>query len=103
MDLRTGEWSRVEEAWNASQCSRSCVGVGKEKELFYWGDSYSGIRVGACAVALGEWTLVSGSAYQGGPQGFFLVDSDTHGKIFNTIHVPLHFSGFVQSGCSLDI
>ncbi|TYG54036.1 hypothetical protein ES288_D09G157100v1 [Gossypium darwinii] len=101
MDLRTGEWRRSEEAWKASQCPRSCVGVGKEKKLFYWGDCDSAIRVGACAVPLGEGTLVSGSAYQGGPQGFFLVEG--HGERFKRIDVPPQFSGFVQSGCSLDI
>ncbi|KAB2066126.1 hypothetical protein ES319_A09G138000v1 [Gossypium barbadense] len=101
MDLRTGEWRRIEEAWKESQCPRSCVGVGKEQKLFYWGDCDSAIRVGACAVPLGERTLVCGSAYQGGPQGFFLVEG--HGERFKRIDVPPQFSGFVQSGCSLDI
>ena len=30
--------------------------------------------VGACRVDLGDWTLLTGSAYQGAPQGFFLVE-----------------------------
>ncbi|XWS43285.1 hypothetical protein CRYUN_Cryun16bG0089900 [Craigia yunnanensis] len=101
MDLRTGQWRRVDEAWKARQCPRSCVGVGKEKKLFCWADCDSAIRVGVCAVPLGEWTFVSGSAYQGGPQGFFLVD-DQSGK-FKSIDVPVEFSGFVQSGCCVDI
>ncbi|XP_022766862.1 F-box/kelch-repeat protein At2g44130-like [Durio zibethinus] len=101
LDLGTGQWSRVEEAWEPSQCPRSCVGVEKEKTLFCWADCDSAIRVGACAVPLGEWTFVSGSAYQGGPQGFFLVDEQS-GK-FNSIAVPVEFSGFVQSGCCVDI
>ncbi|XP_022743672.1 F-box/kelch-repeat protein At2g44130-like [Durio zibethinus] len=101
LDLETGEWSRVEEAWRASQCPRSCVGVGKDKKLFCWADRDSAIRVGACAVPLGGWTFVSGSAYQGGPQGFFLVDEQS-GK-FTSIDVPVEFSGFVQSGCWVDI
>ncbi|KAE8700918.1 RNA binding,RNA binding isoform 1 [Hibiscus syriacus] len=101
MDLRTGQWSRVEEVWKASQSPRSCVGVGKDNTLFFWGYRGSRIRVGACAVPLGECTFVSGSAYQGGQQEFFLVDR--HEEKFKSIHVPVQFSGFVQSGCSVDI
>lgn len=44
MDLKTGEWSRVEEAWKASQCPRSSVGIGKEKKLLSWADRDSAIR-----------------------------------------------------------
>ncbi|XVF07438.1 hypothetical protein REPUB_Repub06bG0138800 [Reevesia pubescens] len=101
MDLETGQWSRVEETWKARQCPRSCVGIGKEKKLFCWADCDSALRVGVCGVHLGECTLVSGSAYQGGPQGFFLVDEQS-GK-FKSIDVPVEFSGFVQSGCCVDI
>ncbi|KAK6244022.1 hypothetical protein QUC31_010431 [Theobroma cacao] len=101
MDLGTGQWRRVEEAWKGSQCPRSCVGVGKEKKFFCWADCDSAIRVGVCAVPLGESTFVSGSAYQGGPQGFFLVDGQ-NGQ-FKSIDVPAEFSGFVQSGCCVDI
>ncbi|MBA0567092.1 hypothetical protein Golob_011851 [Gossypium lobatum] len=102
MELETGQWVRVEEAWKASQCPRSCVGVGKEKKLFSWAGCDSAIRVGVCSAPLGEWTFVSGSAHQGGPTGFFLVDQQT-GK-FNTIDEISHqFSGFIQSGCCVDI
>ncbi|XVF75992.1 hypothetical protein PTKIN_Ptkin13bG0231800 [Pterospermum kingtungense] len=101
MDLKTGQWSRLEEVWKANQCPRSCVGVGKEKKLFNWADCDSAIRVGVCAVPSGEGTFVSGSAYQGGPQGFFLAD-EYSGKLRH-IDVPLEFSGFVQSGCCVDI
>ncbi|KAK5835858.1 hypothetical protein PVK06_011571 [Gossypium arboreum] len=102
MELETGQWARVEEAWKASQCPRSCVGVGKEKQLFSWADCDSAIRAGVCSVPLGEWTFVSGSAHQGGPTGFFLVDQQT-GK-FNTIDgISQQVSGFIQSGCCVDI
>ncbi|MBA0838048.1 hypothetical protein Goarm_010145 [Gossypium armourianum] len=102
MELETGQWVRVEEAWKASQCPRSCVGVGKEKKLFSWADCDSAIRVGVCSAPLGEWSFVSGSAHQGGPTGFFLVDQQT-GK-FNTIdEISQQFSGFIQSGCCVDI
>ncbi|OMO68741.1 Kelch repeat type 1 [Corchorus olitorius] len=101
LDLGSGQWRLVEEAWKASQCPRSCVGVGKEKKLFSWAECDAAVRVGACAVPMGDWTFVSGSAYQGGPQGFFLVDGQT-GK-FKSIDVPVEFSGFIQSGCCVDI
>ncbi|KAB2034739.1 hypothetical protein ES319_D04G106000v1 [Gossypium barbadense] len=101
MELETGQWVRVEEAWKASQCPRSCVGVGKEK-LFSWADCDSAIRVGVCSAPLGEWTFVSGSAHQGGPTGFFLVDQQT-GKCNTIDEISLQFSGFIQSGCCVDI
>ncbi|TYG73582.1 hypothetical protein ES288_D04G113400v1 [Gossypium darwinii] len=101
MELETVQWVRVEEAWKASQCPRSCVGVGKEK-LFSWADCDSAIRVGVCSAPLGEWTFVSGSAHQGGPTGFFLVDQQT-GKCNTIDEISLQFSGFIQSGCCVDI
>ncbi|TYI87007.1 hypothetical protein E1A91_D04G107100v1 [Gossypium mustelinum] len=101
MELETGQWVRVEEAWKASQCPRSCVGVGKEK-LFSWADCDSAIRVGVCSAPLGEWTFVSGSAHQGGPTGFFLVDQQP-GKCNTIDEISQQFSGFIQSGCCVDI
>ncbi|MBA0596644.1 hypothetical protein Gorai_013455 [Gossypium raimondii] len=101
MELETGQWVRVEEAWKASQCPRSCVGVGKER-LFSWADCDSSIRVGVCSAPLGEWTFVSGSAHQGGPTGFFLVDQQT-GKCNTIDEISQQFSGFIQSGCCVDI
>ncbi|XVE75783.1 hypothetical protein DITRI_Ditri12bG0120300 [Diplodiscus trichospermus] len=74
INVETGKWSRVEAAWKASQSPRSCVGVGKEKKLFSWTNRDPAVRVAECTVPLGEWTFVCGSAYQGGPQGFFLVN-----------------------------
>ncbi|RVX09774.1 F-box/kelch-repeat protein [Vitis vinifera] len=71
LDLETGRWNRVDEAWGTNQCPRSCVGVGKDGKLFSWAESDTAVGVGACAVDLGDWTLLTGSAYQGAPQGFF--------------------------------
>ncbi|XP_010257590.1 PREDICTED: F-box/kelch-repeat protein At1g15670-like [Nelumbo nucifera] len=105
-ELETGRWRRVEGAWPAGRCPRVCVGVEKEKDgkLFCWAESDSAIRVGACGVGLGERTLVTGSPYMGAPQGVFLVEAKKgqNGKL-EKIDAPDEFSGFVQSGCCVEI
>lgn len=103
-ELGTSQWRRVEEAWEVDRCPRACVGVGKDGELVCWADSDSAVRVGVCAVGLGERTLVAGSAYLGAPQGVFLVEmkEGQNGKL-ERIDVPEGFSGFVQSGCCVEI
>ncbi|KAH7554236.1 hypothetical protein JRO89_XS12G0139500 [Xanthoceras sorbifolium] len=99
------EWKRVEEAWRVSQCPRSCLGVAEDSKLFSWTESESepvpGVQVGTCRVQLGESTFVSGSAYQGGPQEFYLKEGQT-GK-FNKLDVPDEFRLFIQSGCCVEI
>lgn len=100
-DLVTGQWRRVEDAWKANQCPKSCVGVGKDGNLFSWSESDSEVRVGACGVELGRMTFLSGSDYQGGPQGFFLMKGQ-NGKL-ERIEVAEEFLGFVQSGCCVEI
>ena len=104
LDLETGRWNRVDEAWGTNQCPRSCVGVGKDGKLFSWAESDTAVGVGACAVDLGDWTLLTGSSYQGAPQGFFLVErkEGQNGKL-ERIEVGDGFSGFVQSGCCVEI
>jgi hypothetical protein len=102
LDLGTGQWRRLEDAWTATQfCPKSCVGVGKDGKLFCWAESDSEIRVGACGIELGRRTFLSGSAYQGGPQGFFLMEVQ-NGKL-ERIEVAEDFLGFVQSGCCVEI
>ncbi|XP_048321921.2 F-box/kelch-repeat protein At2g44130 [Ziziphus jujuba] len=101
-DPETGEWRRIEDAWKVSQCPRSCVGVRKDGKLFSWAESDSGVRVGTCGIELGARTFVSGSAYQGGPHGFFLVEGQ-NGKLKKIVDVPDGFMGFVQSGCCVEI
>ncbi|CAN0879208.1 F-box/kelch-repeat protein At1g15670 [Linum grandiflorum] len=103
-------WRRVEDVWKGGRCPRSCLAVrtnsnGEEKavELFDWAEMGGGeVKVGACGVELGSgMTLVSGSAYQGGPQGFYIVEGQD-GK-WNKLSVPPEFAGFVQSGCCIEV
>ncbi|CAL1370810.1 unnamed protein product [Linum trigynum] len=113
IDLSGGasEWRCVEGVWKAGQCPRSCLGVtipkggksGGGLALFNWAEVGGGaVKVGACGVQLGGgMTLVSGSAYQGGPQGFYAVEGQ-NGK-WNKVSVPRQFAGFVQSGCSAEV
>lgn len=100
-DLGTGQWRHVEEAWKATQCPKSCVGVGKDGKLFCWAESDPEVRVGTCGIELGWRTFLSGSAYQGGLQGFFILEGQ-NGKL-KRIEVPDEFFGFVQSGCCVEI
>ncbi|KAF3683164.1 RNA binding,RNA binding isoform 1 [Capsicum annuum] len=105
-ELSTGQWRRVEDAWGSSQCPRACVGVGKNGNLKCWGESDPNVKVGACGVDLGDGTLVTGSVYQGAPHGFFLVNNnkkDGQNSKLTKIDVPDEFSGFVQSGCCVEI
>lgn len=105
-ELSTGEWRQVENAWGSSQCPRACVGVGKNGNLTCWSESDPNVKVGACGVDLGDRTLVTGSAYQGAPHGFFFVENSKkegqNSKLVK-IDVPEEFSGFVQSGCCVEI
>ncbi|KAK4486587.1 hypothetical protein RD792_006838 [Penstemon davidsonii] len=106
-DFGSGEWRWVENAWRVSRCPRSCVGVvgGKnETSVICWADLDPAVQVGACGLDLGDRTLVTGSAYQGAPHGFFLLDKKQGqtGKLMK-INVPDEFSGFVQSGCFVEI
>ncbi|KAH0723537.1 hypothetical protein KY285_006081 [Solanum tuberosum] len=105
-ELSTGQWRRVEDAWRSSQCPRACVGVGKNGNLTCWAESDPNVKVGACGVDLGDRTLVTGSAYQGAPHGFFFVENNKkegQNSKLTKINVPDEFSGFVQSGCCVEI
>ncbi|KAK6941968.1 F-box domain [Dillenia turbinata] len=113
-DLGTSQWKRVENAWtDSTQSPRSCAGVGKDGKMFCWSGSDSGLKVGACAVQCGDWTFLTGSAYQGGPQGFYLAKEDEQKEerekengsnlVLEGVTVPEEFLGFVQSGCCVEI
>lgn len=105
LDITTGTWRRVEEAWGVSRCPRACVTVGQSGNLICWADSDPAIQVGACGVDLGDRTLVTGSAYQGAPQTFFVAEKMRQGQNCKLIKVgaPDEFSGFVQSCCFVEI
>lgn len=98
-----GGWRVVEEAWRVRECPRSCVGE-NNKELLRWGATDSTVRVGSCGVDLGNWSLLTGAAYQGGPHIFFLLDNNNK-KNNNKINITADekFSGLVQSGCAVVI
>ncbi|XP_004303369.1 PREDICTED: F-box/kelch-repeat protein At1g15670-like [Fragaria vesca subsp. vesca] len=100
-EIGSGRWRLVEDAWRASECPRSCVGIGMDGKLFFWGERDSAVKSGPCGVELGRWAFVSGSGYQGGPHEFFLTERE-NGKL-KKVDVCEEFSGFVQSGCFVEI
>ncbi|KAK4266666.1 hypothetical protein QN277_027552 [Acacia crassicarpa] len=99
--LRSGQWRGVEGVWERGRCPRWCVGVGKDGRLVSWGELDSEVRVGVCGVTLGSRAMVIGSEYEGGRHGFY-VQQGQNCKLRN-IRVPDDFSGFVQSGCCVEI
>ncbi|CAL8998402.1 unnamed protein product [Prunus brigantina] len=105
LEFGSGRWRRVDGAWEVGQCPRQCVGVGRDGKLTSWSELDSAVRVGTCGVTVGGGTLVMGSEYQGAKQGFYMVEEmkgGQNGKL-ERISVPDEFSGFVQSGCCVEI
>ncbi|GLT74241.1 hypothetical protein SLA2020_460480 [Shorea laevis] len=102
--FRSGQWNRVEGVWEAGRCPRSCVGMGEDGKLVSWANLDPAIRVGTCGVMLRGQVLVTGSEYQGAPHCLFMVEikDGKTGKL-ESIMVPDDFSGFVQSGCCVEI
>ncbi|CAA0837504.1 F-box/kelch-repeat protein [Striga hermonthica] len=101
-DIGSGQWRRVEDAWRVSRCPRSSVGVANGNSLVCWAEADSAVRVGACVVDLGDPILVTGSAYQGAPIGFYLMEGQK-GKLAK-VEVPDEYAaGLVQSGCCVEI
>lgn len=105
LDIGSGTWRRVEEAWGVSGCPRSCVSIGENGSLTSWDTLEPAVRVGTCGVDLGDRVLVTGSAYQGAPQTVFVMEKANQGQSGKLIKldVPDDFSGFVQSGCLVEI
>lgn len=104
-DIGTGEWRRVEGAWGVSRCPRSAVAVGQNGNFTTW-DSYEpAVQVGTCGVDLGDRVLVTGSGCQGAPLAVYVVDKANQGQNGKStkIDIPNEFSGFVQSGCIVEI
>ncbi|KAK4788912.1 hypothetical protein SAY86_020231 [Trapa natans] len=103
-DVDSGVWRRVDGAWERSQCPRSCVGAGKKGGIVSWAEVDPKVRVGMCVVAMGPVALVSGAQYQGGPHGFYLAwAGDGKKGDFERVTVPEEYSGYVQSGCCVEI
>ncbi|KAI4373710.1 hypothetical protein MLD38_011803 [Melastoma candidum] len=88
---------RVEGAWEEGKCPRGGVGFG--------GVTEAGVQVGRCGVVVGGRAVLVGSEYQGGKQSFFVGDRNGDGKLGKLVkvEVPDEFSGFVQSGCSIEV
>ncbi|KAI3696893.1 hypothetical protein L6452_29498 [Arctium lappa] len=105
LETSTGTWRRVESAWGVSRCPRSCVSFGQNGNFTSWDDSEPAVQVGTCGVDLGDRSLVTGSAYQGAPQAVLVVEKTNQGQNgkFVKVDVPDEFSGFVQSGCLVEI
>ncbi|KAF5735711.1 Galactose oxidase/kelch repeat superfamily protein [Tripterygium wilfordii] len=103
-DFSSGQWRPVEGVWEAGGCPRTCVGVGKDGQLVNWAELDPAVRVGICGVTLGSRALVTGSGYQGGPHGFYMMEmrGGQNSKL-EDINVSDEFLGFVQSGCSVEI
>lgn len=103
LQLETGEWRRVENAWWPSQCPRGCVAVDKNGNLMSWTELDPAVRVGSCGIDLGECSLLTGSAYQGAPHGFFFMEPQNQNHKLVKADVPDEFAGNVQSGCCVQI
>ncbi|PRQ35714.1 putative F-box domain, galactose oxidase, beta-propeller [Rosa chinensis] len=102
LDLGSGRWRRVEGAWEEGECPRACGGgVGRDGRLVSWAEFGPAVRVGTRGVNLGSRVLVMGSEYDGGSQGVFMKDGQ-NGKL-ERVSVPEEFSGFIQSGCCVEI
>ncbi|KDP21904.1 hypothetical protein JCGZ_03042 [Jatropha curcas] len=102
IELGAREWKRVEDVWRGSGSPKSsCLGVDKGEILVSWSGPDMEVKVGTSGVQSGEWTIVSGSSYQGGPQEFYMMEGQ-NGK-WKKLKVPDEFSGIVQSGCFWEI
>ncbi|KAJ1426092.1 Kelch-type beta propeller [Sesbania bispinosa] len=104
LDLGSGQWRRVDGVWEAGRCPRSCIGVGKNGKMVDWSGLDSGLRAGVCGVMVGSRVMVSGSEYEGAPHGFYLVEMEEgQNRKLRKMNVPDGFSGFIQSGCCVEI
>ncbi|KAJ6392685.1 hypothetical protein OIU77_022223 [Salix suchowensis] len=103
-EFRPGQWRRVEEAWVPGRCPRSCVGAGKDGKLMRWADLDPEVRVAGRGIMFGPRVMFIGSENPGAPQGFYMVEmKDGQNGRLEKINVPEEFSGFVQSGCCVEI
>ncbi|KAL5976740.1 hypothetical protein ACLOJK_021073 [Asimina triloba] len=104
-----GEWRRIEGAWEGGigECPRgccACAGVNGRGRVVWLGEE-SAVRVGPCAVGLGERILLTGTVCPGAPHGFYMVRAwaGQNDRVLERLDVPEGFGGFVQSGCCVQI
>ncbi|CAN6476367.1 unnamed protein product [Victoria cruziana] len=110
-DTEIERWRRVDGAWAGGTCPRSsCLGVaggdgGNAKVVSINADGGNGaVKIGMCAVGMGgNRALVMGKAHEGAPVGCYLVDVGKQGETWTRMEMPPEFSGFVQSGCFVEI
>ncbi|KAL5832338.1 hypothetical protein ACOSQ3_017736 [Xanthoceras sorbifolium] len=103
----SGQWRRVERVWEPGRCPRSNVVVDRDGKLTSWSGLDPSVKVGTCGLTLGDGRVfVTGSEYQGAPNGFYVgemvIKEDEKVKL-DKIQVGDGFSGFVQSGCCVEI
>ncbi|KAJ6944708.1 hypothetical protein NC652_009915 [Populus alba x Populus x berolinensis] len=103
-EFGSGQWRQVKKAWIPGRCPRSCVGVGKDGRLMSWADLDPMVRSGVRGITLGSQVMLTGLDNQGSPEEFYLIEmkDGQNGKLEKII-VPDEFSGFVQSGCCVEI
>ncbi|KAK1426222.1 hypothetical protein QVD17_14891 [Tagetes erecta] len=106
-DITTGTWRRVDEVWGVNRCPRSCLAVGQNGNFTSWDACEPGVvQVGTCGVDLGDRVMVTGSGNQGASsQAVYVVEKTNQGQIgkFVKVDTSFEFSGFVQSGCLVEI
>ncbi|KAD5803331.1 hypothetical protein E3N88_14691 [Mikania micrantha] len=105
LDITTGTWRSVDGAWGLNRCPRSCVAVGQTGIFTSWDAYEPGVQIGTCGVDLGDRALLTGSGCQGAPLAVYVVEKTNQGQNGKStkIGVPNEFSGFVQSGCFVEI
>lgn len=101
IELGASQWRKIEDAWKENRCPKSCIGVDKGGKLVNWIGCVREVKAGVCVGHTSEWTMVSGSAYEGGAQAFYIMEGQ-NGK-WKRVDVAEGFSGFVQSGCFVEI
>ncbi|PIA53893.1 hypothetical protein AQUCO_00900459v1 [Aquilegia coerulea] len=104
-DMEKNEWRKADGVWIEGKCPRGCVGVNSDDgKLICLAELDSEVRVGTCGVKLGDLSLVTGSAYQGITQGFYTLNmNDRQNSKLKKIEMENDFSGFVQSGCCVEV
>jgi hypothetical protein len=105
-NFESGQWRIEEEVWEPGRgkCPRSCVGLGKDVKLVNWAGLVPAVQTAACGVVLDNRVLITGSEYQGAPHGFYMLGmKEGQNSKIEKIIVPEEFSGFVQSGCCVEI